>query len=1055
MPVVDRRPFASTSLNARPIQRTRNGGAGYKAVGESRKSEARARGQKAQYEASKVKAIASIVSTVASAAGSVAKYAEAEQAKADNFDFKIKATEFGGNNDLQYNQSKTQLSGDGNEWRSKQLANFDQNSKKFLNSLPQSKQQEGQLFIARQRAALDNKSFRDMQVYRQKWAFDQTKKVLDSQILPNIGGDPDQNVEYLGKIDQLIDGSDVASQQVKDQLRAHAVKQVYDRWLKQAGPNASETAKEIINRYRYNPDGMEGQTTDAGKDPSPVTRQSPKLNIFKNASRVPSHRERAQIFRQGGVVVNLDTNSSKQGGQTSPMVVIPDQATAEQRAAAQNYAERIAQVYKDRFGQSLKPRVVTRSQNGRGRPFTIHTEPYSVKDTKAVKFFGSEEGQRLHAQILRETFGQLKGAQFSIPHNPAKGDHGAHGSGTNEVKIARSVLGWLHGGKSSLGGPKPDEKGPPQGNTVHEQFVRKLFAEEKKIEAYSEQMERRQEIETARVEREEEQATVRKGLELFHNGQLTKEWLEDNAGKLPNSMYDRFMTKLNPKVARVTDPETYTGLLERSDTSPEDVINEASEAYKNGQLSKSAFDKIYSKATRELNPKTSVPAWVKEQRSLLKSQLRPSSDATPEERQAYTNSLEQFDNYVEKNGKEFDRKELQTYTESLIKQRKTSQIQDARNGLAMPTHTSVGREAMTLEEVQATRTKLLGELKAGNITQEEAGKQWQLLKQWQKTLETAGEKVKPAIPSFTGGAQLAAGQSQVKGVSETVPSTVQHSPIPQTLDQGLANLPMDGAVEAVQNQVLGAAAGWIQNFVQQTGLPQQMVEQLVMQVVGATANQMSGQTPLVTGEPGRPFDGADAYQAAAQNIDALGAAGVAAAGAPARAVGLAARTQQGAFNPIGGRIIRPENVNAPPSADGVAQIHQNANPSQYVPNKMPEGADVSVPKAANDVVTVQVSKPEFAHVPATLSGVLKRVDNGSVTPTALYEEYASKMDDMMREPLSFEEFHKAMRDLGIQMAKIGGRQRYIGVKLNDGEGGGIVFTSTAPASVAGQSEGDE
>ena len=350
MPVVDRRPFASTSLNARPIQRTRNGGAGYKAVGESRKSEARARGQKAQYDASKVKAVASIVSTVASAVGSVAKYAEAEQAKADNFDFKIKATEFGGNTDLQYNQSKTQLSGDGNEWRSKQLANFDQNSKKFLDNLPQSKQQEGQLFIARQRAALDNKSFRDMQVYRQKWAFDQTKKVLDNQVLPNIGDDPDQNVSYLGKIDQLIDGSDVASQQVKDQLRAHAVKQVYDRWLKAAGPNASETAKEIINRYRYNPDGMEGATTDPGKDPSAVTRQSPKLNIFKNASRVPtSARNEQQIFRKGGVVVNLDTNSSKQGGQTSPMVVIPDlpeKPTAEQVAqrntikqSAQDYAQ--------------------------------------------------------------------------------------------------------------------------------------------------------------------------------------------------------------------------------------------------------------------------------------------------------------------------------------------------------------------------------------------------------------------------------------------------------------------------------------------------------------------------------------------------------------------------------------------------------------------------------------------------------------------------------------------------------------------------------------------
>ena len=1083
MPVVDRRPFASTSLNARPIQRTRNSGAGYKAVGESRKSEARARGQKAQYEASKVKAIASIVSTVASAAGSVAKYAEAEQAKADNFDFKIKATEFGGNNDLQYNQSKTQLSGDGNEWRSNRLATFEQNAKKFLDSLPKSKQQEGQLFIARQRAALDNKSFSDVQVYRQKWAFDQTKKVLDNQVLPNIGDDPDQNVEYLGKIDQLIDGSDVASPQVKNQLRAHAVKQVYDRWLKAAGPNASETAKEIIARYKFNPSGMEGIGTEQGQN-TVEDAQARKDVAAQQLNDLMKNREGMSLEEYGKQKIilgeafteaqnEIDRAQSRKAAEPTRNTSVPLSSgqAKKLRGVRQDVVAGFSQL-QQRFGQSLQINSAHRtaahnaavggakgSQHVHGNAIDINVRGFNTEDrlrlirqASALGFNGigvypnaihidkggrrawgpnysSNSVPRWAQSTIRQHLGgafhnkgtapafngQIKiigdrvdsvsfaqaaisqvassrlngfvpkdGAQFGITtgsprewarfftmllrqesggriarvgrdgslqrfrttprgensFGPLQFNRGEYGLKTwqdvndpgknigalirvgerftlrsgyirngqqgydayfgsvrrpNEVlqhsRYANKVLAQVgNAQRVEIEDNRPGQ--PPTGNTIHDQFVRKLFAEEKNIEAYSEQMERRQEIETARVEREQEKETVRTGLELFHKGELTKEWLEDNAGKLPNSMYDRFMTKLNSKVARVTDPEIYTGLLERSDTSPEDVINEASEAYKNGQLSKSAFDKIYAKATRELNPKSSAPAWVKEQRSLLKSQLRPSSDATPEQRQAYTNSLEQFDNYVEKNGQEFDRKELQTYTESLIKQRKTNQIQDARNGLAMPTHTSVGREAMTLEEVQATRIKLLGELKAGNITREEAGKQWQLLKQWQKMLETSGDKVKPAIPNFTRGLQLPTGQSQVKGVSETVPSTVQHSPIAQTLDQGLANLPMDGAVEAVQNQVLGAAAGWIQNFVQQTGLPQQMVEQLVMQVVGATANQMSGQTPLVTGEPGRPFDNAAAYQAAAQNVDALGAAGVAAAGAPARAAAIGARTRQ-------------------------------------------------------------------------------------------------------------------------------------------------------------------
>jgi hypothetical protein len=928
-------------LNARPIQRTRNSGAGYKAVGESRKSEARARGQKAQYEASKVKAIASIVSTVASAAGSVAKYAEAEQAKADNFDFKIKATEFGGNNDLQYNQSKTQLSGDGNEWRSNRLATFEQNAKKFLDSLPKSKQQEGQLFIARQRAALDNKSFSDVQVYRQKWAFDQTKKVLDNQVLPNIGDDPDQNVEYLGKIDQLIDGSDVASPQVKNQLRAHAVKQVYDRWLKAAGPNASETAKEIIARYKFNPSGMEGIGTEQGQNTVEDAQArkdvaAQQLNdLMKNRGGMSLEEYGKQKIILGKAFTEaqneIDRAQSRKKG-TAPafngqIKIIGDrvdsvsfaQAAISQVASSrlngfvpkdgaqfgittgsprewarfftmllrQESGGRIARVGRD--GSLQRFRTTPRGENSFG-PLQFNRGEYGLKTWQDV----NDPGKNIGALIR---VGERFTLRSGYIRNGQQGYDAYFGSvrRPNEVlqhsRYANKVLAQVgNAQRVEIEDNRPGQ--PPTGNTIHDQFVRKLFAEEKNIEAYSEQMERQQEIETARVEREQEKETVRTGLELFHKGELTKEWLEDNAGKLPNSMYDRFMAKLNPKVARVTDPETYTGLLERSDTSPEDVINEASEAYKNGQLSKSAFDKIYAKATRELNPKSSAPTWVKEQRSLLKSQLRPSSDATPEQRQAYTNSLEQFDNYVEKNGQEFDRKELQTYTESLIKQRKTTQIQDARNGLAMPTHTSVGREAMTLEEVQAAKIKLLFARKAGEVADQEAGRQWQLLNQWQKMLETSGDKVKPAIPNFTRGLQLPTGQSQVKGVSETVPSTVQHSPIPQTLDQGLANLPMDGAVEAVQNQVLGAAAGWIQNFVQQTGLPQQMVEQLVMQVVGATANQMSGQTPLVTGEPGRPFDNAAAYQAAAQNVDALGAAGVAAAGAPARAAAIGARTRQ-------------------------------------------------------------------------------------------------------------------------------------------------------------------
>jgi hypothetical protein len=172
--------------------------------------------------------------------------------------------------------------------------------------------------------------------------------------------------------------------------------------------------------------------------------------------RAPSASQRREIRRQGGVVVNLDTNWARGDRQTGPLVVIPDNATAAQRQAAEAYAQRIAEVYQSQFGSSLPPRVLTRSENGRGRGDTIHTEPFSVNDRRAVQFFQSDEGRRLHASILSETLGQIPGVHFSVPHDPDKGDPGAGGPAGSEVDFARALLAELRGSDpdaTTYGGP--------------------------------------------------------------------------------------------------------------------------------------------------------------------------------------------------------------------------------------------------------------------------------------------------------------------------------------------------------------------------------------------------------------------------------------------------------------------------------------------------------------------------------------------------------------------------------------------------------------------------
>ncbi len=226
-------------------------------------------------------------------------------------------------------------------------------------------------------------------------------------------------------------------------------RQRFDEVNKEGGGDPNELAIGALSPVD------EKRLKDAGFDPQKLTwgdfkeklggakpedAKPGKYKIYGGGRAVPSSAERRKIFKNGGVVVNLDTNWSK-GSQTSPMVVIPDGATPQQRKAAEAYAAKVAEVYAQKFGKSLKPKVVTRSQNGRGRAATIHTEPFAVTDKSAVEYFRSDEGATVLADITRSTLGTIPGVQFSLPHGGVDGkDKGSHGNGTNEVELAQGIL---------------------------------------------------------------------------------------------------------------------------------------------------------------------------------------------------------------------------------------------------------------------------------------------------------------------------------------------------------------------------------------------------------------------------------------------------------------------------------------------------------------------------------------------------------------------------------------------------------------------------------------
>lgn len=157
---------------------------------------------------------------------------------------------------------------------------------------------------------------------------------------------------------------------------------------------------------------------------------------------------RQALRQQGGITINLDNNAGATERDTSafnPMIVIPDDATDQQRAAATEYVNRIADAYNKKFGTNLKGIVSSRSENRRGRSNTIHTEAFNIRDKDAIDYFyNTEEGQAELANITASTLGQIPGANFQLPHGGLEGkDKGASGPFGSEVDLASKLMANL------------------------------------------------------------------------------------------------------------------------------------------------------------------------------------------------------------------------------------------------------------------------------------------------------------------------------------------------------------------------------------------------------------------------------------------------------------------------------------------------------------------------------------------------------------------------------------------------------------------------------------
>lgn len=138
--------------------------------------------------------------------------------------------------------------------------------------------------------------------------------------------------------------------------------------------------------------------------------------------------------RVGQRQISLDFNDLGDTGRRVE-IVIPYNATKEERAAAKAYVQRTVEFYRSKGIDMPDGQVLTRT--GKGKAVSrFHTEPFNGKDKEAYEAVRDNPDE--YASILEDTLGRVANVTFIAPHR--SNDGGAQNDETNERDFARNYL---------------------------------------------------------------------------------------------------------------------------------------------------------------------------------------------------------------------------------------------------------------------------------------------------------------------------------------------------------------------------------------------------------------------------------------------------------------------------------------------------------------------------------------------------------------------------------------------------------------------------------------
>jgi hypothetical protein len=134
--------------------------------------------------------------------------------------------------------------------------------------------------------------------------------------------------------------------------------------------------------------------------------------------------------------VSLDFNAAPSKNAKGVEIIIPNDASAIERAAAMDYVNKTQQYFAERGVEVPVRGVRTAKENGRGTPGRFHTEPFFVGHAEARKVMESDPDG--YAQVLADTLGRIPNVTFIAPHKT--NDPGASDGKFNERDFAKGSI---------------------------------------------------------------------------------------------------------------------------------------------------------------------------------------------------------------------------------------------------------------------------------------------------------------------------------------------------------------------------------------------------------------------------------------------------------------------------------------------------------------------------------------------------------------------------------------------------------------------------------------